>query len=59
MKLWKRKVKRGSLDSEELPDQLWLRYYWLLIQSMEHDRKVRLMSIRLSRKYNKEQPWII
>jgi len=59
MKLWKRKVKRKPLDSEELPDQLWLRYYWLLIQSMEHDRKVRLMSIRLSRKYNKEQPWII
>lgn len=46
----KRKLKRELLDMEQLEEQMMLRYGFLAIKEMEHDRKMREKAIRLSRK---------
>lgn len=49
------------LDSEELElfdKELWRQYHYLLLEQMEHDRKVRRKAIRLSRKHRKPG-WVI
>ena len=54
-----RKRKKKLQDLETIDEDVFRRYYWLLVQAAEFDRKVRLTSIRLSRKYEKHQPWIV
>jgi len=60
MSFFRRQKSKVNLhDLENVNAELQLRYFWLLVQSMEFDRKVRLTSIRLSKKYEKHQPWIV
>ena len=57
----KEPIKR-ELSSKELQkifDQLCVRHMQLVVKSLEFEQKIRLQSIRLSRKYSKEQPWIV
>jgi len=62
MRRWfrrEKKAKREPLDLVKLDEEILVRYHLLLVQQMEHDRKVRRKAIRLSKKYSKHQPWVI